>query len=554
MKFIRAAAVSTPVHLGDIEANEREILSVFHTFEEKGVHIALLPPLCLTGATLGDLLSRPAVAEAAMKALKRLAVHTSETAVVLGLPVEQRGCIVSAMAVLYGGEVRALVPQGEARVFDMGTFTFAIGGGEADVLLWPDAAPSVSGSHLRRCEALRQHDAVVYACAGMGESTTDHVFDGYTAIAERGTILAESERFASGMSMADIDVECLRYRRSQPLDEGQPLCSSARPAPLPLMRPIHPLPFVPQAPEALDEIALLQSVGLASRLQAIRCRDLVIGVSGGLDSTLALLIAVQAFDRLGLDRKGIHAITLPGMGTGKRTKTNADRLMEALGVSRLEIPIGPAVRQHFADIGQDEAAHDVTYENSQARERTQILMDYANKVGGIVLGTGDLSEAALGFCTYNGDHMSMYSVNASIPKTLVKQLVRHLGRRFGGVVGEICQDVADTPISPELLPVEEGELNQRTEDILGDYTLHDFYLYHFLDSGADREKLLVLAGQAFAGAYPAAKLESQLDTFLRRFRTQQFKRSCMPDGPQATPFSLSPRGAWKMPSDAAGMV
>ena len=242
------------------------------------------------------------------------------------------------------------------------------------------------------------------------------------------------------------------------------------------------------------------------------------------------------------------------MGTGGRTHSNAQRLMEALGVTALEIPIEKAVRQHFLDIGQEENVHDVTYENSQARERTQILMDYANKVGGIVLGTGDLSEAALGFCTYNGDHMSMYNVNCSVPKTLVKSLVGYLSRCFDETVAAICQDVIDTPISPELLPTSQGELQQRTEDILGDYALHDFFLYHLMDSGASAGKLKMLAMQAFHGVYDEARVEAQLKTFLRRFFAQQFKRNCVPDGPKVGSVSLSPRGDWRMPSDMqAGM-
>ncbi len=270
---------------------------------------------------------------------------------------------------------------------------------------------------------------------------------------------------------------------------------------------------------------------------------------------MALLIAVRAFDALKLPRAGIHAFTLPGMGTGTRTKTNADLLMAALGVSAKEVSIEAAVRQHFADIGQDESVHDVTYENCQARERTQILMDYANKVSGIVLGTGDMSEAALGFCTYNGDHMSMYNVNCSVPKTLVKGLVRYLSERgFGDEVRAVCQDVLDTPISPELLPVNEGELNQRTEDILGDYALHDFFLYHLLDSGSDPERLKLLAAQAFGGVYDESKISTQLNTFLKRFFQQQYKRNCVPDGPKVGSISLSPRGDLRMPSDMSGAM
>ena len=358
-------------------------------------------------------------------------------------------------------------------------------------------------------------------------------------------------------------MEALRFRRQQDASFRQPaggdVCIHRLPdvqeVPLPLIRPIEPLPFVPKDEAGLEEIAQIQCMGLASRLRAIRCENIVIGVSGGLDSTLALLIAARTFDMLGISRKGIHAITMPGMGTGARTKTNAGRLMEALDVSASEVPIAPAVKQHFADIGHDENNHNVTYENAQARERTQILMDYANKVNGIVLGTGDLSEEALGFCTYNGDHMSMYNVNCTVTKTCLRSLTRYVSAHsFDENVAAICQDVVDTPVSPELLPVTEGELSQRTEDILGDYALHDFFLYHFITDGADSDKLKLLAHQAFAGVYDSAQVEKQLGTFLWRFRTQQFKRSCSPDGPQVGPVSLSPRGGWDMPSDLAKMM
>ena len=298
----------------------------------------------------------------------------------------------------------------------------------------------------------RLHAGYAFACPGFGESTGDHVYDGCTLVAENGAVLAEGERYAltGGMAVADVDLELLRFQRQKDAAFHAAPGNEMRvnqgfypfEAPLPLLRSYDPLPFVPKTEEGLEEIAQIQCMGLAGRLRAIRCENLVIGVSGGLDSTLALLVAARTFDLLGISRKGIHAITMPGMGTGARTKTNADRLMEALGVSASEIPIGPAVKQHFADIGQPEGKHDVTYENSQARERTQILMDYANKVNGIVLGTGDLSEEALGFCTYNGDHMSMYNVNCTVTKTCLRSLTCYLSAHsFDAEVASICQDV-----------------------------------------------------------------------------------------------------------------
>lgn len=477
-------------------------------------------------------------------------------------------------------------------LFDTGDFAFAVEICEdlwtplppsnqyavegADVIVNPSASNALVSKHAYRRELLRQQSGrlyagYAYAGAGFGESTSDLVFCGYTGVYENGRVLAEGERFQleGGEAVADIDIQRLRYQRQRNGSFHQ-VARSAKPmrhvevpvAPTPektqLLRPIAPLPFVPggaQGQENLEEIVRIQCVGLATRLSAIGCKQLVIGVSGGLDSTLALLIAARAFDMLGLARTGIQAITMPGMGTGSRTKTNADRLMEALGVTAHEIPIGPAVRQHFADIGQDENTHDVTYENCQARERTQILMDFANKVGGIVLGTGDMSEAALGFSTYNGDHMSMYNVNCSVPKTLVKSLVRYLSEQdFDGVVRDICRDVIDTPISPELLPVTAGELQQRTEDILGDYALHDFFLYHMMDSGSGPDRLRRMARQAFANVYDDGQIDRQLATFMRRFFAQQFKRNCVPDGPKVGSISLSPRGDLRMPSDMSGVL
>jgi len=305
-----------------------------------------------------------------------------------------------------------------------------------------------------------------------------------------------------------------------------------------------------------DEIINIQVAGLARRLDATHCRSAVIGISGGLDSTLALLVTCKAFDRLGLDRKGIVAVTMPGFGTTGRTHGNALKLMAGLGVTSREIPIGPAVERHFADIGHDPEVHDVTYENSQARERTQILMDVANQTGGMVIGTGDLSELALGWATYNGDHMSMYGVNASIPKTLVKYLVRWFAfRAENGDVAEALIDIIDTPISPELLPADSnGDIAQKTEDLVGPYELHDFFLYYMLRYGFAPDRVYYLACEAFRSVYDESVIKHWLKTFYRRFFAQQFKRSCMPDGPKVGSVCLSPRGDWRMPSDASSAL
>lgn len=417
----------------------------------------------------------------------------------------------------------------------------------------------------------RLFNAYLYCSAGYGESTQDLVWAGASMIGEYGSILVENERFLSEDSSisADIDVERLDVLRSREhsyradcqvpefteVDCGTLVSTDFEAE---LKRYIEPHPFVPQGDEAaLDnrcsEIISAQVAGLQTRLEHIRCRKAVIGVSGGLDSTLALLVTALAFDRLGIPRSNIIGVTMPGFGTTERTYNNSKALMDLMGITSEEISIVKATRQHFSDIGQDESVHDLTYENSQARERTQILMDLAGKHGGIVIGTGDLSELALGWCTYNGDHMSMYAVNASVPKTLVRTLVVWASRhRFTGKASEVLLDIADTPISPELIPSDEkGQIKQKTEDLVGPYELHDFFLYNFFRCGFTPEKILFLAGKAYGGLYDKETLHHWLKTFLKRFFTQQFKRSCIPDGPKVGSVSLSPRGDWRMPSDIA---
>jgi NAD+ synthetase len=417
----------------------------------------------------------------------------------------------------------------------------------------------------------RLYAAYVYCSCAEGESTTDLVWAGSSLICENGSMLAEAERFARGSRMisADVDVERLDTLRAKEHSFGfdAPIAAytiqdAGKAAPTDfearLLRTIEPHPFVPQGnKEELDircrEILSAQVAGLTTRLEHIRCKKAVIGVSGGLDSTLALLVTALAFDTLGIERTGIIGVTMPGFGTTHRTHDNSVDLMHELGTTVREISIVPAVRQHFSDIGQDEATHDLTYENSQARERTQLLMDIAGKEGGIVIGTGDLSELALGWCTYNGDHMSMYGVNASVPKTLVRTLVRWAADNKFDATGNIHRtllDIVDTPISPELLPADaDGKIAQKTEDTVGPYELHDFFLYHFFRSGAGPDKLLFLARKAFKGVYDDETLSKWLNNFMHRFFHQQFKRSCLPDGPKVGSVSLSPRGDWRMPSD-----
>lgn len=438
-----------------------------------------------------------------------------------------------------------------------------------------------------RSSLLGQHSAktisgYVYASAGFGESTRDNVYAGAAYIWENGYSLAENERFqtVSSMIIADIDIEKIENLRrgtsgfKTVSPEGTNASSYYRlydrrslgdavetDFDKKLCRYIEQHPFVPEAD--LDyrcrEIIEIQVAGLIRRLSHINCQTGVIGISGGLDSTLALIVAVLAFDRLGWSHDRLVTVTMPGFGTTSRTKNNATDLMEALGTRMREIPIGAACEQHFKDISHDPSVRDATYENSQARERTQILMDIANQTGGIVIGTGDLSELALGWCTYNGDHMSMYGVNAGVPKTLVRSLVKWAAEnRFEGMTGkegrsikEILLDIVDTPISPELLPADEnGEIQQVTEDLVGPYELHDFFIYNFIRCGYSPDKIHFLARKAFDGTYDDAIILKWLRTFIRRFFNQQFKRSCLPDGPKIGSVGLSPRGDWDMPSDA----
>lgn len=468
-------------------------------------------------------------------------------------------------------------------------------------------------------QSARTISAYVYSSCGYGESTQDVVYAGSSLIYENGSLMAENKRFSleAGMICADIDIDklsALRQKESTfhsvaPDGTGDGLdarryfavaCGNGAATDFGkcLKRHIDPHPFVPgnaaERDERCREITDIQVIGLATRLAHIHSQTAVIGISGGLDSTLALIVTVLAFDKLGWDRKRIIGITMPGLGTTTRTHSNASDLMAALGVTSLEIPIGKAVAQHFSDIGQNPEVQDVTYENSQARERTQILMDVANKENGIVVGTGDLSELALGWATYNGDHMSMYAVNASIPKTLVRYLVGWAAENHfesdvagacGGAVGaagaesacggadgargtspetsrgdvaghkrsvrEILMDIIDTPVSPELKPADsEGNITQKTEDLVGPYELHDFFLYHIFRFGARPSKVYFLARKAFEGIYDDATILKWLNTFIRRFFAQQFKRSCLPDCPKVGSVSLSPRGDWRMPSDA----
>lgn len=404
--------------------------------------------------------------------------------------------------------------------------------------------------------------AYLYATAGEGESTTDLVFGGQNLIAENGTVLAESATFENETNVATIDVQRLVSERRRmstfPAAESKEyreISFALAEEETKLARFFDADPFVPsnadQLSDRCEEILNIQALGLKKRLAHTHARSAVVGISGGLDSTLALLVTARAFDMLGLPRKGIVAVTMPGFGTTDRTYNNAVAMIKSLGATFKEVPIAKAVMQHFADIDHDASIHDVTYENSQARERTQILMDIANQANGFVIGTGDLSELALGWATYNGDHMSMYAVNASVPKTLVRHLVRHYaGTSADEVLAGVLYDVLDTPVSPELLPPEDGAISQKTEDLVGPYELHDFFLYQMLRMCFPPAKIYRVAKEAFAGRYSNETILKWLRTFYWRFFSQQFKRSCLPDGPKVGSVAVSPRGDLRMPSDA----
>ncbi len=408
--------------------------------------------------------------------------------------------------------------------------------------------------------------AYAYSAAGPAESTSDTVFSGHSLLAENGNIMTETARFEFGTNICycDYDIELLQNeRRRNSTFTGTVPTTFARVLPFDLSEknidllyrniPANPyLPFCPaEKNKYLEDIINIQTTGLSGRLRSIHCSKAIIGVSGGLDSTLALLVTVEAFKKLKLDLSGITAVTMPGFGTTGRTRNNAEVLAELLKVDFKTISIEKAVRQHFSDIGQDENNYDITYENSQARERTQILMDLSNKLGGIVIGTGDMSEIALGWCTYNGDQMSMYNVNAGVPKTMIQELIKYISEnKFSPEIADVLKDICNTPISPELLPPDKaGNIEQKTESEIGPYELHDFFLFHHLKSNFEPEKIAYICAIAFHGKYSEVEIKKWLNTFYRRFFTQQFKRNPMPDGPKVCQISLSPRGELRLPSE-----
>lgn len=506
-RIIRVAAATPRVQVAQVDNNKNEIIRLAEEAASEGAAYVAFPAYALTGATCGDLLRQQLLSERVAAAREEI----EETVKRLGISVILDKCTIDGI-------------------------TFE-----------PAAEPEMVTAHRKRREKLCSITAAgcssyVYCAAGYGESTTDGVYAGGSLICHRGRLLAENERFRTESSIifADLDMDA---------EPAETLPSEDSPA-------VNAHPFVPADSEELadrcSDILDIQITALMTRMEHISCRSAVIGISGGLDSTLAVLVTVLAFDRLGLDRRGILAVTMPGFGTSTRTHTNALKLMEGLGVSVREISIVPAVQQHFGDIGHDPEVKDTTFENAQARERTQILMDIANETGGIVVGTGDLSEIALGWCTYNGDHMSMYGVNAGVPKTLMQAMVRWAAEHKFTSLKDTLLDIVDTPISPELTPADDqGQIKQKTENLVGPYELHDFFLYHFVRHGRKPSEIRDLACEAFDGEYDRETIDKWLRSFLRRFFNSQFKRSCSPDAPRIGSVSLSPRGAWAMPSDVS---
>ena len=586
----RIAAVVPKLHLADPEANAKAIFNLYEKATRKGAAIVCFPELALTGASCGDLFRQTHLQQAVQTQLLWLIKKTAgnSSALVVGLPLDGLNCV----AVIQNGQLCGIVRKNalsaqEQRffvsaqeetppVFQAGALSFAILHGKDAFLHAPTLATegacllihlsaeleTVGRQEERRrmiqAQSARLHTMSLFLPSSGMESVADGLYGGAPLMAVDGRIIAEGERFArkDQVLYGDFVPAWLSARRKN-WHLSQPE-NTVVVAPLPEVKndipalKIPKLPFVPETGDFSDEILAIQANALANRVEHTQAKRLVLGLSGGLDSTLALLVCVRCCDILKKKHDFILAVTMPGMGTTGRTKGNATQLAKQLGTELREINIRASVRQHFKDIDHDEANHNVVYENAQARERTQILLDLANKFNGLVVGTGDLSEIALGWCTFNGDHIAQYGVNGSIPKSLMRTIIAWVGQEKLPKVKAILQDIIDTPVSPELLPADEqGKIKQKTEEILGPYEIHDFFLYYFFKYGASPKKILFLAEQVFGKEFTKEQLKGYLKNFLRRFVTQQFKRNCMPDGVKATEISLSPRGGLAMPSDAS---
>lgn len=610
--FIKVAAGTPEIVVGDCKFNADSIVKMAADASSQGVKLLVLPELCVTGYTCGDLFFQKTLIEEAALALSNIAERTKslDCVIVVGCPIERNSELFNCAAVLYAGKILATLPKKylpnynefyEKRHFtsdfekvifrckNLPEFCFGVEicedlwavnppSGElaqagAIIICNPSASNEMIGKSAYRRELVagqsgRLIGGYVYSSAGDGESTTDMVFAGHNIIAQNGTVSAESRLFENGLLVADIDVQKLSLERRKNttfqycesdvsvVEFDMQLSETA------LSGYISKTPFIPGGKRDIDQrceaILMMQSNGLKKRIAHTHAKTAVIGISGGLDSCLALLVCVRTMDLLQRPHSDIVAVTMPCFGTTKRTKSNAQALCEALGVTFREIDITKAVKQHFADIGHDEKNTNVVYENSQARERTKVLMDIANAENGLVIGTGDLSELALGWATYNGDHMSMYGVNASVPKTLVRHIVNYYAdcaeKNNDTVLCETLRDILATPVSPELLPAKDGVISQVTEDLVGPYELHDFFLYYAIRWGFSPEKVLRIAKYAFEGTYDDEVILKWLKTFYRRFFAQQFKRSCSPDSAKIGSVTLSPRADWRMPSDASARI
>lgn len=585
---IKLALSSPKIKLCVPEYNAELCIKCAKEAELSGADVIVFPELALTGVTAGDLFFHNPLLEAARSALLKYVNETKDLKLTsfIGLPLLEGGVIYNTVAIVREGKVlNFAVSKKESRHFDglagktlkadfFGAETAlsenviytdsatrtrifvkigdedAILSNNIDLILNPTAMPEYVGLSALREEyasAISRELKVAYATvgAGVGESGTDGIYAGARLVTQNGRVIAASELFGEEILYAEFDIE-----NKEVFDaENAERCENLR------------FPFIPSSDEERKKATSLaveiQARSLALRMERAYAKCAVIGVSGGLDSTLAVLVAAKAADILKRDRKTVIAITMPCFGTTERTKSNALALAEELGCSVRTIDIKASVNQHFADISHKEDNYDVVYENAQARERTQILMDVANAVCGIVIGTGDLSELALGFATYNGDHMSMYSVNGSVPKTFMREIIRDEAERYKLLgrenLSRVLIDVVETPVSPELLPVSDGENKQHTERIVGPYELHDFFIYHMMKYRRSPRELFSLAKEAFS-EYSVEEIKRYLEIFIRRFFSQQFKRSCLPDGPRVTEISLSPRGAWQMPSDVSGEV
>src|SRR5574344_1546665 len=621
--FVKVRSTTFPISVGGVEKNKLSLIKTVEQAERDGVKVLVLPELCLSGYTCGDLFLSKALQHRVEVAIREITLWSESHSIffVFGAPLSQGNCLFNCAVAICHGEILGVIPKsylptyGEFyekrhftpadetnRLIEIDGHSFRFGkkfifvdknylalkiGIEICEDVWvpdtPSTAAALAGAtvllnlsasnevvgkkeyreNLVSSTSARLCAAYIYADAGDGESSTDLVFGSHNLVAENGKILAESPLFAMESATSEIDLERLISERKRMNTFGNAKANDFEIVPfeLPLSVPSKLLrhysrnPFIPEGKKVdLDRVSLIikmQAKGLAQRLSAIHCSKVLIGISGGLDSTLALLVAVEAFKELSLDLKGIYAITMPAFGTSQRTHKNAADLSQGLGVTFEEVNIKDSLLAHFKDIHHSPEDHNLTYENAQARERTQVLMDLCSERNAIMVGTGDLSELCLGWTTYNGDHMSMYGVNASIPKTLVRYLCEGYALLHPEAADSL-NDIIATPISPELLPTDQqGQIAQKTEDKIGPYELNDFFIYHFLRFGFRPAKLFYLASQAYEGVYDKAAIKKWLREFYLRFFHNQFKRSCLPDGAKVGTVAISPRGDWRMPSDAS---